>query len=167
MNTTRRELPDELSGLRVFTTEEVDALIPTLSALVSRQMGFASEIRALLDQIKSATRVEVSNMEGLDVGGADSGELISLKHRAREAIMRYEDGWTEVQDLGAVVKDPRVGWLDFWGQHEGRYVWLCWLYGEPEISYFRELDADTNNGKPVVRIRLVKEATSPLAKYLN
>lgn len=167
MNTTRRDLPEELTGLRVFTAEEVDALIPTLSSLVSRQMGFASEIRALLDKLKAATNVEVNSMEGLDTANGDTTEVTALKHAAREAIMRYEDGWTEVQDLGAVVKDPRVGWLDFWGQHEGRYVWLCWLYGEQELSYFRELDADTTNGK-VVRIRLTKEPHSQAPeKYLN
>jgi hypothetical protein len=166
MTQTRRDLPDELTGLRVFTTEEVDALIPTLSALVSRQMGFASDIRSLLEQLKARTQVEVSSMEGLDIGERDSAEVISLKHQAREAIMRYEDGWAEVQELGAVVKDPRVGWLDFWGQHEGRYVWLCWLYGEPELGFFREIDADTSSGR-VVRIRLSKESAASVEKYLN
>jgi hypothetical protein len=167
MNPTRRDLPEELTGLRVFTTEEVDALIPTLSALVSRQMGFAAEIRTLLDDIKARTQIEVSSMEGLDVRGGDAQEVVSLKHQAREAIMRYEDGWVEVQELGAVVKDPRVGWLDFRGQHEGRYVWLCWLYGEQELSYFREIDADTTSGK-VVRIRLSKSAQAHAPeKYLN
>lgn len=156
MNQTRPELPEELNGLRVFTTEEVDALIPTLSALVSRQMGFAADIRSLLEQVKAKTQVEVTNMEGLDPALSDPTELSTLKLKAREAIMRYEDGWAEVQELGAVVKDPRVGWLDFWGQYEGRYVWLSWLYGESELSFFRELNADTSNGK-VVRIRLAKE----------
>jgi len=59
----------------------------------------------------------------------------------RERVRRYEAGWDEVQQLGCVVKDPRIGLVDFYGRIEGRTVWLCWRYGEESIGYYHDLDS--------------------------
>ena len=42
--------------------------------------------------------------------------------------------------MGAVVKDPRRGLLDFYGRVDGKLVWLCWQYGEDEVSHYHGLE---------------------------
>src|SRR5689334_19661907 len=121
--------PSDIPNLRAFTVEEVDALIPTLAELVNRQLGLAREIRARLKALSEKVGAEIDGMEQLAPLPDDSEEVARLRRESREKILAYEDGWTDVQDLGAVVKDPRIGLLDFWGLYEGRYVWWCWLYG--------------------------------------
>ncbi len=148
----------------VFSADEVDALIPTLEALVARQLGWAREINVLLQEVKAKTGHEVSSMDQLAPVLDEALDLESAKRHARDAILRYEDGWTDVQDLGAVVKDPRAGVLEFWGLHEGRYVWLTWGYGDKRISYFHELD--TAQRKPMNR-SFRESAAQNLAKQLN
>jgi len=150
---------------RAFTTSEVDALIPTLEELVARQLGWAREISTLLKTVQSKTGVEVSSMDELVPKPGDAAELLSAKNGAREAIIRYEDGWTDVQDLGAVVKDPRAGVLDFWGLHEGRYVWLQWGYGDKNISYFHETDAPMR--KPIGRHTSHGFTSDNISRLLN
>jgi hypothetical protein len=148
----------------VFTANEIDALIPTLQGLVSRQLEWAKEINALLKSVQTKTGVEVQSMEQLEAKPEDSSDLVAAKTRAKEAILRYEDGWTDVQDLGAVVKDPRAGVLDFWGTHEGRYVWMTWGFGDSSVSYFHELDAPVK--KPMARSPL-RTTRATESRHLN
>jgi hypothetical protein len=56
--------------------------------------------------------------------------------REIEALMR------EIAELGAEVKDPDQGLIDFRAQRRGREVYLCWKLGEGDrISFWHDLDA--------------------------
>ena len=162
-----------MPSIRAFSAEEVDALIPTLQELVARQLGWAREINALLKAVQQKVGKEVTGMEQLQPVADDDADLAQLKTKSAEAIVQYENGWTDVQALGAVVKDPRAGVLDFWGLHEGRFVWLCWLYGEHEVKFFHELDQQASGRKPLGRFReepTVRRNDAPLStrfRHLN
>ena len=67
----------------------------------------------------------------------------------RDRIACYQEGWQRVQELGAVVKDPQIGLLDFYGRIEGRLVWLCWRYGEDALGYYHELEAGYSGRRPL------------------
>ena len=41
--------------------------------------------------------------------------------------------------MGAVLKDPRTGLVDFYGQVDGKRVWLCWKYGEDAVTHYHGL----------------------------
>ena len=72
-----------------------------------------------------------------------------LKTELAACVADYERGWQEVQDLGAIVKDPTSGLVDFYGRIEGRLVCLCWRYGEGSLDYFHELDAGFAGRRPL------------------
>lgn len=56
--------------------------------------------------------------------------------REIEALLR------EIGDLGAEVKDPDQGLVDFRARMRGREVYLCWRLGEPDhIAFWHDLDA--------------------------
>jgi len=63
-----------------------------------------------------------------------------LKRELLERIGTYQEGWTAIEELGAVLKDPRLGLIDFYGHVEGKAVWLCWKFGEVEIAHYHALD---------------------------
>jgi hypothetical protein len=67
-----------------------------------------------------------------------------------EKARAWEDGWAAVERLGALVKDPRIGLIDFFGRVEGRVVFLCWKWDEPEIAHYHELDEGFAGRKPLV-----------------
>jgi hypothetical protein len=122
---------------RVFTIEEVDALIPELSHRVSAQLALGAEIESL---VRKLARDTGSPVESLEPAEGDAPETKKLRARTRECVERYERGWREIQGLGAVVKDTSMGLLDFYGRLEGRLVWLCWRFGEDRLAYYHELD---------------------------
>ena len=105
----------------------------------------------------------VSDMEETEDGMAavvditlrdeDDVAVRQVKQRLARRVRRYRDGWKQVEQLGAVVKDPSTGLLDFYGRIDDRLVWLCWRYGEEEIGYYHELDAGFSGRKPLEPIR--------------
>jgi hypothetical protein len=122
---------------RIFTIEEVDALIPELSHRVSAQLSLGAEIEGLVKRLARETGQPVAS---LDPDPAESSSVQQLRGKIRDRVVRYEQGWRDIQGLGAVVKDTSLGLLDFYGRLEGRLVWLCWRYGENRLGYYHELD---------------------------
>jgi hypothetical protein len=144
-----------MSSPRVFTIEEIDGMIPKLSQLVGQQLLEQSEIEQRLAEL---ARLSGGLPGSLQPGENDVAEVIRLKSELRGRIARYEAGWRSVQKLGAVVKDPQIGLLDFYGQVEGRLVWLCWRYGEESLGYYHDLEAGYSGRRPLrseVRERLL------------
>jgi hypothetical protein len=125
------------NSVRLFSIAEVNALIPSLSALVAEQLREQSEIEQGLAEL---TQLTGRAPKSLATNPDDTDDVDRLKRRLRERVRRYEAGWEEVQRLGGVVKDPRIGLVDFYGRIEGRTVWLCWRYGEDTIGYYHDLD---------------------------
>lgn len=131
---------------RVFTIAEVDALIPRLSELVGQQLLRQSEIEQCLAEL---ARLVGGLPRTLEADDADSEPVARTKAELRQRIAHYEDGWRDVQELGAVVKDPQIGLVDFYGRIDGRLVWLCWRYGEESLRYYHELEAGYAGRQPL------------------
>jgi hypothetical protein len=123
---------------RVFTLEAVNALIPQLRPIVSRQIALRVEIEAKLKELSRLTG-EVPD-EVTPPSPSDPEPVRTLKGELLARISEYQQGWHEVEGLGAVLKDPKIGLLDFYGRVEGRLVWLCWKYGEDEVTHYHGLD---------------------------
>jgi hypothetical protein len=122
---------------RIFTIEEVDALIPELSHRVSLLLALGAEIEGLVRRLSRETGRPVATLEPAP---EEAPEMQALRAKIRDFIGRYEKGWSDIQELGAVVKDTTMGLLDFYGRLDGRLVWLCWRYGEDRLDYYHELD---------------------------
>jgi len=133
---------------RVFTPAEVDALIPQLTELVRAQLVRQSEIEEALAEL---ARHSGGLPRTLDDDDGDEPETARLKAALRERIALYEHAWLEVQAFGAIVKDPQIGLVDFYGRIDGRLVWLCWRYGEESLRYWHELDAGYSHRRPLRR----------------
>src|SRR5438045_3159924 len=96
----------------VFTLEAVNALVPKLQAMVGRQLHRRGEIEQLLAQLGR----ELGDVpERIVIDASDSTDVRDLKRSLVLRIEEYRAGWREIEGLGAVLKDPRIGLLDFYG----------------------------------------------------
>ena len=140
---------------RVFTLEAVNALLPKLQDLVGRQLERRSGIEQLLGRLGRELG-DVPDRIVLDP--ADPHEVREMKRELVRRIEEYRAGWREVEEMGAVLKDPRIGLLDFYGTVEGKMVWLCWKYGETECNWYHSLEEGFSGRKPIaesIRHRLL------------
>lgn len=130
-----------------FTLEAANALVPQLRDIVGRQLARRSEIEERLKALASATGEVPTELTA--PGPGDPPAVRALKRELLERIGAYQEGWTEVEELGAVLKDPRLGLVDFYGHVEGKAVWLCWRFGEDEIAHYHALDEGFSARKPI------------------
>jgi hypothetical protein len=131
-------------------------LVPRLNAICAEQLLRRSEIEARLKDLEG---VMGSAPESLAVEASDAPEVRRMKGELGERIEEYQRGWSAVEDMGAVLKDPRIGLVDFYGRVEGKLVWLCWKYGETECSFYHALDEGFSGRKEL--------KTSMKARLLN
>lgn len=151
------DFTDPTTGARVLSLEEANALVPELNALVGAQLEIGDEIQRLVTDLYEAVGPSGSEdgaeMVDVTVYPTDAARVRDLKLALAAAARNYKRGWTEVQKLGAVVKDTSTGLLDFYGRVDDRLVWLCWRYGEDAIRYYHELDAGFSGRKPLDAVK--------------
>jgi hypothetical protein len=124
---------------KYFTAEEANRRIPLVRAIVQDIVALyrdVSERRDRLERIRkrpgSATRDEQSLY---------GEEVQQIEEDLDKDVSRLQDFVDELQELGAELKDPRIGLIDFLTRIDGRDAYLCWKLGEDEIAYWHELDA--------------------------
>ncbi|XXT19855.1 DUF2203 domain-containing protein [Sorangium sp. So ce429] len=139
-----------MSTPRIWTIEEANALVPQLSSLIGRQLTLASDIERCWQQLVDAVQSPTVTPDQLIELARSGSELARARERElSEKIAAYEAGWRDVEDLGVVVKDQRIGLCDFYGRLDGALVWLCWRYGEPAVAHYHGLEAGYAGRKPI------------------
>jgi hypothetical protein len=138
---------DEMaSPPQVFTLEAVNALVPRLTSLVGDQLARRADIERALEQL--AQRIGALP-DAITIDDADPDDVRDMKRDIATRVERYQGGWRELESLGAVLKDPRTGLLDFYGEVDGKRVWLCWKYGEEAVMHYHGLDEGFSGRKPI------------------
>jgi hypothetical protein len=144
-----------MSDREVFTLEEVNAKIPTLRGIVGEQLLRRVAIQERLSSLGDLTDEIPDDFAEMPT---DSARIRALKGELTKLVAEYRRGWQEVESMGAVIKDPQIGLVDFYGRVDGNVVWLCWKYGEEEVTYYHALDEGFAGRKEIgasVRLRLL------------
>jgi hypothetical protein len=136
--------------MRVFTVNEANALLPRLNVLLERQMTMLRDLDALSEKMATLGL----DPYGIELTPEDTPELTSLKSEMRDHIKIYHAGWREIEALGLVVKDYRMGLIDFQGRRGTELVWWCWKYGEPAVSHWHPLDEGFDTRRPLERMSI-------------
>lgn len=134
---------------RSFTPEEAQATLPRLRPLLAELRDAFHEYRFARQQVE-----ELRAMYGedpADVEGHPANREALRWHRAAEDQgARVEVLVAAIRELGADVKDPLLGLVDF--QHRrpnGEVVLLCYRDDEDALRYWHALDAGFAGRRPL------------------
>lgn len=120
-----------------FTEDEAKALLKELLPTIEELMASRNRIVELQPELAAGLEKAVGN------GGSHAtGELLGLMQRVGFLVQ-------QIQEAGVLVKDLDRGLLDFPSEREGRIVFLCWEYGEPELAYWHDIDAGFGGRQPL------------------
>ncbi len=118
--------------MRYFRLAEAERALPEVERHLRDALFFKAEYERLHQQIESTLdRVRQS-------GGAriDPTKQLELRTERDNSVRKLQEAMTEIEQLGALVKDLDIGLLDFMARYEGRDVCLCWKLGEDAIRYW-------------------------------
>ncbi|MBI2216585.1 MAG: DUF2203 domain-containing protein [Candidatus Rokubacteria bacterium] len=121
---------------RHFSLGEVEALIPTLTAIMGTVMALNEELEAITERQKAERqRIAMSGGGVVDRSAwrRDSARIAGLGRDVEAQLAR-------ILELGGVPKDLRLGLVDFPHLRDGRIVNLCWKHGEDRIRSWHGLD---------------------------
>lgn len=111
---------------RLFTLSEANHLIPQLNT----RMASVRQAKAVLARTKDDIRRASARAEY--GGGSSAGPLYI------SSLQQISSNLQAIQEMGILVKDVDLGLCDFPHLRDGRVVFLCWKYGEPEIKWWHE-----------------------------
>ena len=126
--------------VRLFTTREANAVLPTLQPL----------LRALADRHAECEQLEELLIEvGQDSGRAPARDRIELEVQLDTNLAERKRLFEALARHGIEVKDPAIGLIDFHAQRGAEVVFLCYKLGEPEVAYWHPLDDGYRGRKPL------------------
>jgi len=131
---------------RLFTPDQVDALIPQLSAVVGTAMERAREAAALQRHLQE----EQERIQSSGGGLVDRREWKARAERLDGLGIELREALREIHEMGGVVKDLGTGLVDFPGKVGGETVNLCWKHGEDAVRFWHGLDEGYAQRKPLV-----------------
>jgi hypothetical protein len=128
---------------RRFTTQEANAEVPRLAALIERVQRGALALAREREAYLAAQ------------GGGDVTPEVLLRERpvARRAADDLQEAMATIETLGVQLKDLELGLVDFPAEREGHQVLLCWQYGEPEVAFWHGADEGFAGRKPIAGVR--------------
>ncbi|HEV8686784.1 MAG TPA: DUF2203 domain-containing protein [Gaiellaceae bacterium] len=127
-----------------FTPDQANALLAEVRPLAERLVRH----RRVLSRAQAARTRIVSRIAG-NGAGIDAGELAELDERIGKELTGIARCVNAIHELGAVVKDPDEGLVDFPSRVDGREVYLCWKLGEDAIEYWHGIDEGFAGRKPL------------------
>ncbi len=129
---------------RYFTLDEANGLRPWLQEVFDGVAPLAARARLIEDELKELTRRSGGN------GGGGLQEQIRQKHQdADEVGLQIRSAIQEVAELGIIVRGVENALVDFPSWREGREVYLCWVVGEAEVSYWHDTDTGFAGRQPL------------------
>ena len=124
---------------KFYTVEEANQTLPLVRAIVSDIVTLYRDVHERRERL--ARIRQIPGAENRDEENVYRDEVVEIEKEQEKDILRLDSYVEELKELGAVLKDPVVGLIDFWTVLDGREAFLCWKLGEEEIGYWHELDA--------------------------
>ena len=127
---------------RLFTLDEAHALLPTVRVLLT-------EIQAAKRDLDAAS-AELERLLGLTGGnGHLAGQVSQARANAESRGRALQDKLAELDGLGIEIKGIEQGLIDFPSLREDRVVYLCYLLGEDDITFWHEVDGGFAGRQPL------------------
>jgi hypothetical protein len=129
-------MSDTYRPSKLFTVEQANAVLPLVRAITADLVELSREVMERRERLALLTG-------GRNAAAKDpySEELAQIEEELEKDSMQLQAYVDELRELGVEPKSGPEGLVDFPSLMDGRIVFLCWKFGEPEVTYWHELEA--------------------------
>jgi len=130
--------------MRLYSVEEARAMLPRVIPVLEQVRDAFLHLRAFQAAAGADARGATGDGNLLANPWADRGEnQVEVHNESLRRAAALLDGW------GIEVKDPEKGLIDFRHERHGEVVCLCYMLGEPDISYWHTPQAGFAGRQPL------------------
>jgi hypothetical protein len=123
-----------VAKIRVFTVERANSALPLVRRIVQDIVAEHPRWKDLIARYELAAA-------GARPDWGESPEQAAL-HREIDQVAQHINGFVdELAEVGCLLKGFEQGLVDFYAEHEGRLVFLCWQLGETAVGHWHEIEA--------------------------
>ncbi len=123
---------------KFFNVEEANRHLPLVRAIVEDIVKLFRDVHERRERLNRVRQVHGKSAR--DETSLYGEELEQIERDLDMDIARLDGYVAELHELGALLKDPVAGLVDFPTFIDGREAYLCWKLGEEEIAYWHTLD---------------------------
>ncbi len=109
---------------KAFTAREVRKVLPMIESIIKDVIAAHTDIEQMLEEIEKHGEITTAKLTANP-----------LVNEAVDRLNRYVE---EIEKYGGMVKDLKLGTVDFAGIVDGKTVWICWTLNDNNI-YYHEL----------------------------
>ena len=131
-----------MADVKVFTVERANSALPLVRRIVADIVAEHPRWKDLVARYELAAA-------GARPEWGESEEQLALRRDIDAVAERIKGFVDELTAIGCVLKGFEDGLVDFYGQRDGRLVFLCWRLGEDEVTCWHELDAGFAGRQPI------------------
>ena len=106
-------------------------------------------ISIMHDVIESHTELE-GFLDILEAKGELSSACVVADAAVNGAVDKLQKYIEEVEKYGGLVRDSKIGLVDFRGHIDGEPVWFCWSLDEPTILYYHKYNSQCERRKLII-----------------
>ena len=129
---------------KVFNVDDANLCLPLVRAIVADMVHLSRELHDRKQRLEWLTQ-----RRDVSPGDPYSDELAHIEQELNKDVQRLEEYQRELGDLGVIARSASDGLVDFPSQIDGRDVFLCWKYDEPEVLYWHEVDEGYAGRQPL------------------
>ena len=129
---------------KLFTVQQANATLPLVRAITADIVTLARDVIDRKQRIDHLNAGRAANSDDMY-----SDELSQIAEEVEKDTQRLQEYAEELRQLGVELKGASEGLVDFPSMMDGRIVYLCWKYGEPEVMHWHELDAGFAGRQPL------------------
>ena len=136
-----------MTGPRVYTLDEVNALVPRLTKIFARIDAIKTEMRTVHIRVTALELIWGARVHEKD--NPDHGELVSHVAEMKRLEDEVEKLTGNVAKLSGSVKSVDPPLVDFCGVRDQHLIHWCWTRGEEAIEHWHHVDAGYSGRQPV------------------
>jgi hypothetical protein len=144
---------------KLFTVEEANATLPLVSAIMN---DLATLSRELVERRQRLDHLQVGREA--EEGDPYAEELSQIQEELDGQISQLQEYVNELRVLGVEPKngpDGLIDLVDFPAKIDGQRVYLCWRLGEPEVSFWHDIETGFAGRQQIPTATAVDTSSGP------
>lgn len=143
--------------MRVYTIEEANATIPVLESIFESIFALNTQIKMVSKDMENL--VSIWGNEVFEKANVDNKYYHEKAMQREQLIKELAAEVGNIQQLGGVVKDIDAGLVDLHYDNYGELVYLCWKFGEKEITHWHPIAQGYRNRRSISELGAMRKRT--------